>query len=195
MITSSPYRTFDAGRTGSSPQARSAATGGPPRKILSNEDVLKLLHLAIERVGGQSEWARQTGVSRMQINRTLKGRRMPPTKLCHALGLEWVIVHYGAGEDGQRQALIVSKREFLFKLQSEIDKIGTITAWCEQFRVNRSYLSQILNKRRAPGARVIAALEFSEVLVGAAKSPAMSPQSRKRPSSGKRNPHARQRTP
>jgi hypothetical protein len=40
-------------------------------KILNIEDVLELLRLDIDRVAGQSEWARQTGVSRIQINRAL----------------------------------------------------------------------------------------------------------------------------
>jgi DNA-binding transcriptional regulator YdaS (Cro superfamily) len=160
-------------------------------KILNIEDVLELLRLDIDRVGGQSEWARQTGVSRMQINRALNGRRMPPSHLCQALGLEWFIVRHIAGKDDQPQHVIINDREFLLILKVEIEKAGSITAWCDQIGVNRTYLSQVVNKRRTAGAKILAALNLSEVLVRATKSRAKRKQGRKYRPSGKRYPHAR----
>jgi DNA-binding phage protein len=134
-------------------------------KILSIEDVLELLRLDVDRVGGQSEWARQAGIERAQINRVLNGRRLPPSRLCQALGLEWVFVRYIAGENGQLHPVIIKDRDFLLALKAEIERVGSITAWCEQIGVNRTYLSQVLNKRRSAGSKILAALNFSEVLI------------------------------
>ena len=163
-------------------------------KILNIEEVLELLRLDIDRVGGQSEWARQTGVSRMQINRAIKGRRMPPSQLCHALGLKWVVVRQIAGENGKPQPVIVEKRDFLSRLKAEIEKAGSIAVWCEQTGFNRTYLSQVLNKRRPASSKLVAALNLAEVLVSATKSAAVKGRRKKR-LSGKRHPHARWPTP
>jgi DNA-binding phage protein len=158
--------------------------------ILGIEDVLELLLRDIERVGSQSEWTRQTGVPRTQINRALKGKRLPPSQLCRALGLEFVIVRHIAGEDGQQQPVVVEKRDFLSKLKAEIEKVGSITVWCEQTGFNRTYLSQVLNKRRLASSKLIAALNLAEVLVRATKSATVKGR-RKKPPSGRRHPHAR----
>jgi hypothetical protein len=44
---------------------------------LSAKDILRLLRYDIERVGSQSEWCRQNGVSRPHLNKVLKGGRKP----------------------------------------------------------------------------------------------------------------------
>jgi DNA-binding phage protein len=147
--------------------AWSMRTNGPDREILAVEDVLELLRLDIARVGGQSEWARQTGVSRMEINRALQNRRRPPLSLCQALGLEWVVVRQIAGEDGRLQRVVVETRDFLSSLKAEIEKVGSITVWCDQNGFNRTYLSQVLNKRRPASSKLVAALDLAEVLVRA----------------------------
>jgi DNA-binding phage protein len=158
--------------------------------ILGIEDVLELLLRDIERVGGQSEWARQAGVPRTQINRALKGRRMPPAQLCLALGLEWVVVRQIAGEEGKPQLVVVEKRDFLSSLRGEIEKVGSITVWCEKTGFNRTYVSQVLNKRRPAGTKLVAVLNLAEVLARATKSAPVKGRRKKRPS-GKRHPHAR----
>jgi transcriptional regulator with XRE-family HTH domain len=163
-------------------------------KILTIEDVLELLRLDIDLVGGQSEWARQTGVSRGQINRALKGRRMPSSQLCHALGLEWVVVRKIPREDGESQPVMVERRDFLSKLKAEIEKVGSVTGWCEQNGFNRTYLSQVLNKRRPASSKLVAALDLAEVLVRATKSAVVKGRRKMRPPS-KRQPHARWPTP
>jgi hypothetical protein len=158
--------------------------------ILGIKDVLELLLRDIERMGGQSEWARQTGVSRMQINRALNGRRMPTSQLCRALELEWVIVRHVEGKDGQQQPIMMEKRDFLLILNAEIEKVGSITVWCEKTGFNRTFVSQVLNKRRPASSKLIAALNLAEVLVRATKSAAVEGRRKKRPA-GKRHPHAR----
>jgi DNA-binding transcriptional regulator YdaS (Cro superfamily) len=158
--------------------------------ILGIEDVLELLLRDIQRVGGQSEWARQTGVPRTQINRALNGRRMPTSQLCRALELEWVIVRHVEGKDGQQQPIIMEKRDLLLILNVEIEKVGSITAWCERTGFNRTYLSQVLNNIRPASSKLIGAVNLAEVLVRASKSATVKGR-RKKGSSGKRHPHAR----
>jgi len=154
---------------------------------LQVQDVIKLLRDEIERAGSQSEWARQTGVQRTQINRVLNLRRLPPSQLCRALGLEWVIVRHAAESDGFD---IVSYRDFIRTLREEINKAGSITAWSKHFGVDRSHLSMVVHKRRSPDKRILAALNLSEVLVCANESDAARNRRRQNRTS-KGQPHAR----
>ena len=118
------------------------------------------------------------------------GRRMPTSQLCRALGLEWVIVRHITEENGQQQPVIVEKRDFLSRLEVEIEKVGSITAWCEKAGFNRTYISQVLSKRRPASSKLIGALDLAEILVRAIKSAVAKGHRKKRPSS-KRHPHAR----
>ena len=152
---------------------------------LNVQDVIELIRGEIDRVGGQSEWARQTGIQRPVINRVLNGRRLPPSQLCRTLGLEWVIVR--AVAETEDETTIISNREVLLILKKEIKKVGSIIAWSRQMGVERSHLSSVLHKRRAPDKKILAALKLSEVLVRAAKSEA---KTRNRMPS-KRHRHAR----
>jgi DNA-binding phage protein len=126
------------------------------------QDVVEMLHREIERVGSQSEWARQYGIDRTQLNRALNGRRLPPSRLCRALGLEWVIVRHPSGD---AHSVIISKRHFLRMLRNEIAKAGGLTAWSRQIGTNRTYLSLVLHERKSPGEKILDALDLSRVLV------------------------------
>jgi transcriptional regulator with XRE-family HTH domain len=116
-------------------------------------DVLELLRREIDRVGGQSELARRSGVSRTQINRALNGRRLPASQLCRALGLEWGIVRYIVGEGGPLQPVIIENRDFLLVLKAEIEKVGSITAWCDQIGVRRLEVARAAGMAYAPRGR------------------------------------------
>jgi hypothetical protein len=133
---------------------------------LNIQDVIELLRAEIDRVGGQSEWARQTGIERALINRVLNGRRLPPSILCRALGLEWVLVHQ-AQCDGETKPVIVGNRDFLRILRKEIRKAGSVIAWTRRVGVDRTYLSNVLHGRKSPSKKILAALNLSEVLVRA----------------------------
>jgi hypothetical protein len=160
-------------------------------KILNIEDVLELLRRDINRVGGQSEWARQTGIERTLISRVLNGRRLPPSQLCRALGLEWVVVRHVAQRDGQTKSVIIGYRDFLRILRKEIKKAGSIIAWSRQIGVDRTYPSSVLHKRKSPGKKILAALSLSEALVCANESEAARNRWRQNRTPGKGQPHAR----
>jgi hypothetical protein len=132
---------------------------------LNIQDVIDLLRAEIDRVGGQSEWARQTGIERALINRVLNGRRLPPSTLCRALRLEWVLVHHAAQCDGETKSAIVSNRDFYRILRKEIRKAGSVIAWCRRVGIDRTYLSNVLHRRKSPSKKILAALNLSEVLV------------------------------
>jgi hypothetical protein len=146
---------------------------------------MELLRAEIDRVGGQSEWARQTGIQRSLISRVLNGQRLPPSRLCRALGLEWVIVRDVAETGDQTKLTIISNRDVLLILKKEIRRVGSIIAWSRQMGVERSHLSSVLHKRRAADKKILAALKLSEALVCANEAEA---KIRKRTSG---SPHAR----
>jgi DNA-binding phage protein len=115
-------------------------------KALRVQDVLKLLGREIDRAGGQSEWARQMGLSRTYLNKVLNGRKLPTPSICRVLGLK-----------------SIDAEEVLLILRQEIEKAGSTSSWCRQVGLNRSYVGRALRKRRGLGRKILAALKLSDV--------------------------------
>ena len=135
-------------------------------QILTVEDVVELLRRDIDRVGSQSEWARQTGIQRPELSRVLNGHRLPSSSICEALKLKRVLVRrVSAGNDPTKPA-IISRKDVLLILRERIKKAGSITSWSKLVGVDRSHLSKVLhNVRMSMGPRILAILGLSEVLI------------------------------
>ena len=157
-------------------------------QALRIQDVVKLLRDEVERVGSQSEFARQKGVERSLINKVLQGERVPTSRLCWALGLEWVLVSRAAPGGPAAKLNIITSQKFIRMLRVQINRAGGLAAWGRQFGISRSQLSRVLHKTRTPDQRIIAALNLAEVLVDANDS--RFPRSR-RPYITARREHAR----
>jgi DNA-binding phage protein len=140
-------------------------------RALRLQDVIELLREAVERAGNQSEFARRHNLQRPRINNVLNGERLPTWQLCRALGLRWVLVRQVAPSDCEAKLDIVTQRDLIGILCEEIDKAGSITAWCQQSGLDRTHVSSVLHKRRSPDQKTIAALNLSEVLVRASELP------------------------
>jgi hypothetical protein len=161
-------------------------------KSFEVRDVLELLRREIDRVGGQSEWARQTGIDRSLINRVLNARRLPTSQLCRALGLEWVVVRHAVRGDDEPESSIVSKRDVLRILSEQIKNAGSIAAWCKLVGEERTYVSSVLHNRKSPSKKILAGLNLSEQLL-CAQEPRAKTRNRvgQKGSPSKRPPHAR----
>ena len=59
-------------------------------KLLDEKDVLRLLREDVDKAGGQSAWARQTGVDRVHLNKVLRGKRPLTRTILQALKLKKV---------------------------------------------------------------------------------------------------------
>jgi DNA-binding phage protein len=57
-------------------------------KILTDEDVLRLLQHEVDKAGSQSDWANKTGVHRTLVNKALRERLTPSKSIIDALNLE-----------------------------------------------------------------------------------------------------------
>jgi DNA-binding phage protein len=139
-------------------------------KPLRVRDLLGLLRRDIDRVGGQSEWARQTGICRTYINRVLNGQKPPGPSICRALGLKRAIFRDAAEMVDSTKSVDVEEVPII--LREEIKKAGSISAWCRQVGLDRSHLSQVIHKRRIPGKKILAALKLSNVLLDVDNTPA-----------------------
>ena len=60
------------------------------KHLLDENDVLRLLNEVVDRAGGQSAWARQTGVNRVHLNKVLRGKRPLTRTILQALKLKKV---------------------------------------------------------------------------------------------------------
>jgi DNA-binding phage protein len=61
-------------------------------RVLDDNDVLERLRLSVKRAGGQSAFARQTGMDRTHLNHVLNGKRLPSWSIIDALNLGVVYV-------------------------------------------------------------------------------------------------------
>jgi DNA-binding phage protein len=154
---------------------------------LQVHDVVELLRRAIKGAGNQLQWARQTGLNRTSINRVLNGQQLPGSRLCLALGLEWVVVRCPEGSQDQKRSVLVSNAQVILILNKAIKIAGGLTVWSQQTGIDRTYLSAVLHKRKSPSKNVLAALQLSEVLLRRDEIPAAN-RNRRRTAF---NPHAR----
>jgi hypothetical protein len=134
-------------------------------RSLEAQDVVELLRREIDRVGGQSEWARQTGIERSLINKVVNRRKPATARVRRALRLEWVIARQVAQRNGQTKPVAVDQLALLQILWKEIEKAGSISVWSQQMGIDRTYLSRVLHRRRPPNKKIIAALNLSKILV------------------------------
>jgi DNA-binding phage protein len=63
------------------------------KHLLDENDVLRLLHEVVDRAGGQSAWARRSGIDRTQLNQVLRGRRRLSPTIVQALKLKKVVAY------------------------------------------------------------------------------------------------------
>ena len=64
-------------------------------EVGQSKDVLRILNDEIDKVGGQSEWARRTGVNRTTLNCVINGRIKPSLTIFRALQIERVFALSG----------------------------------------------------------------------------------------------------
>jgi DNA-binding phage protein len=60
------------------------------QRFLTAKDVVQLLRQEVAEIGGQSAWARKTGIHRSLINRVLQGKEAPTKTIIDALQLKVV---------------------------------------------------------------------------------------------------------
>jgi DNA-binding phage protein len=63
---------------------------GSYERVFDDDDVLKLLHSRVKRAGGQSAFAKQTGLDRTYLNKVLNDKRRLRQSILAALDLRIV---------------------------------------------------------------------------------------------------------
>jgi DNA-binding phage protein len=61
-------------------------------RIFDKKDVARLLRSEVKRAGGQSAWARKTGIERTYLTKVLAGQKPPSKRILYALKLRTVYV-------------------------------------------------------------------------------------------------------
>ena len=62
-------------------------------KLLDESDVLRLLREDVDRAGGQSAWARRSGIDRVHLNKVLNGERPLSPSIVKALHLKGMFIY------------------------------------------------------------------------------------------------------
>jgi DNA-binding phage protein len=63
------------------------------KRLLDEKDALRLLYKEIDRAGGQSAWARRSGINRVNLNKMLNGKRPLSSSIVKALNLKRVFTY------------------------------------------------------------------------------------------------------
>jgi DNA-binding phage protein len=63
-----------------------------PISALDDKDVVERLRLRVKKAGGQSAFAKQTGLDRTHLNHVLNGKRLPSWSIIDALNIGVVYV-------------------------------------------------------------------------------------------------------
>jgi len=71
--------------------------------VLDDKEVIERLHSSVKRAGGQSAFARQTGIERSHLNMVLNGKRPPTRSVLDVLNLQ--IVYARKLPDGRQSSL------------------------------------------------------------------------------------------
>jgi DNA-binding transcriptional regulator YdaS (Cro superfamily) len=119
------------------------------KQILDVDDVLRLLRREVELAGGQSEWSRRTGVSRVCLNLILNGRRVPGPQILRALKLKKVSTISG---------------DALRLLQQRVRQVGSQREWARQNGIARPIVNRILNGRQPIRGGILKALKLQKVV-------------------------------
>ena len=61
-------------------------------QVYEVDDVISLLRSEVKQAGGQAPWAKKNRISRVSVNKTLSGRRLPSPQIIRALKLRMVFV-------------------------------------------------------------------------------------------------------
>jgi hypothetical protein len=64
--------------------------------VVSEEDVVALLRVAVAEAGSMRAFARAHGVNEGDLGQTIRGRRAPTSSICRAVGVERRLVLTGA---------------------------------------------------------------------------------------------------
>jgi DNA-binding phage protein len=62
-------------------------------KLLNESDVLRLLREEVDRAGGQSAWARRSGIDRVHLNKVMNGERPLSPSIVKALNLKGMFIY------------------------------------------------------------------------------------------------------
>jgi predicted transcriptional regulator len=74
------------------------------KRLLDENHVLRRLYKEIDRAGGQSAWARRSGIDRVHLNKVLKGERPLSPNIIRALKLKKVYVAHDRERGATKRA-------------------------------------------------------------------------------------------
>jgi DNA-binding transcriptional regulator YdaS (Cro superfamily) len=127
------------------------------RPLDDDDDVLKLLHSRVKSAGGQSAFAKQSGVSREHLNRVLNGRMRFGSAILGVLNLR--MAYTTSKKRGRADAHVLDHDDVLKLLHSRVKSAGSQAAFSRQ-GVERTHLNLVLSGRRPLSPSIIDALNL-----------------------------------
>ena len=115
-------------------------------RFLDLQQVLQQLSRDVEKAGGQSEWARRSGVDRATLNRVMTGKRSPNQQIIRALKLK----KFKLPND-----ILVGL------LHQDVRRAGGQSEWARRKGISRVSLNYVINGKRPFNRRIIEALKLS----------------------------------
>jgi DNA-binding transcriptional regulator YdaS (Cro superfamily) len=108
-------------------------------RLLDLQNVLRPIERQVQQAGGQSAWARRTGVNRTNLNKLPQGRRPPSPQFIKALGLKKVVTCASPGDN-----------DLVPLLRRAVERAGSTSAWSPR---TGTLISLVINGKRAPSSQ------------------------------------------
>jgi antitoxin component HigA of HigAB toxin-antitoxin module len=129
------------------------------RTILNKKDVFALLQQEVKRAGSQTAWANEHGYDRTVLNSILSGRREITAPIIELLKLK--VAYVPASTQPGFEILDVDGA--LRMLREDVKRAGSQSAWARRHKYQRTYLSNVLARKRALTTGIIEALKLKTV--------------------------------
>jgi Rrf2 family protein len=124
-------------------------------RLLNDKAAICLLGAEVKKAGGQAAWARRKRVSRVVLNRVLKGHDQIPPSILKAIKLRTAYLH--------DTHVLTEDRAVILLLRSEVEKAGSQLDWAQRKGINRTELNKVLNGQRPMRPSIRAALKLRTV--------------------------------
>jgi DNA invertase Pin-like site-specific DNA recombinase len=127
--------------------------------VFDEEGVRRLLRSRVKSAGGQSAFARETGIGRTHLNLILRGHKSAGIpRVLNELNLRMAYVH------GNDRSKVLEVEDVVELLRAETQLAGGISAWSRNNHVSREIVSRALNGKLVAKS-IIEALHLRTVFV------------------------------
>jgi DNA-binding transcriptional regulator YdaS (Cro superfamily) len=130
--------------------------------LLRPDSVRQVILREVQKAGSQLGWAKRIGGRSTDVNKVLRGRRLPVQTLLDAAGALKKVPAY-APKKASPSAQLLRTSQVLGLMEVQIRRAGSQSAWARQIGAKQPDINNALRGRRLPVKAILDALELEKV--------------------------------